>query len=159
MINTKYILEFKNIIQKTNLQKGYQEQMKLFRLLRLYLKKDLTNYVFSGNIVENNMDYAYFQFTDNIFKSKGLKIVIVFIYKDFEYEVWMSGYNRNIQNDYFRILKTIEHKYSITENPNKTDYILRYRITNNNNFSTFNQLLQEIKTGTQQFINNSKDLL
>ena len=33
-INTKYIEEYKKIIQTTNLQRGYQELIKFFRHLR-----------------------------------------------------------------------------------------------------------------------------
>lgn len=63
-INTNYIEEYKKIIQTTNLQRGYQELIKFFRYLRNYLQKEMTNFNFTTNIVENNMDYSYFQFTN-----------------------------------------------------------------------------------------------
>ena len=82
-INTNYIEEYKKIIQTTNLQKGYQEIIKFFRYLRNYLQKEMNDFYFTGNIVENNMDYSYFQFTNENLKKKGLKIVFVFLHKEF----------------------------------------------------------------------------
>lgn len=159
MINTKHLLEYKKLIQTTNLQKGYQEQTKLFRLLRIYLEKELKGYTFSGNIVENNMDYAYFQFTNEDLKSKGLKIVLAFIYKDFEYEVWLSGYNRKVQNCYQKVFKEVECKYDLTNNPNRTDYILKNRITNDLDYNNIDKLQLEIKVGVEEFIESVNELL
>ncbi len=159
MIKTKHLLEYKKLLQTTNLQKGYQEQTKLFRLLRIYLKKELKGYTFSGNIVENNMDYAYFQFTDENLKSKGLKIVIAFIYKDFEYEVWLSGYNRKVQNDFQKNFEELDCKYNLTNNPNRTDYILKNRVTNNPDYNNIDKLQIEIKDGVEEFIESVKGAL
>ena len=72
-INTNYIEEYKKIIQTTNLQKGYQEIIKFFRYLRNYLQKEMNDFYFTGNIVENNMDYSYFQFTNENLKKKRIK--------------------------------------------------------------------------------------
>ena len=63
IINKKYINDYKELIRTTNLQKGYQEFIKFFRYLRSYLEKEFSGYAFSGSIVENAMDYSYFQFT------------------------------------------------------------------------------------------------
>ncbi len=57
-INANYINEYKKLIQSTNLQKGYQEFVKFFRGLRTYLSGNMSDYKFTGNIVENNMDYS-----------------------------------------------------------------------------------------------------
>lgn len=99
--NGNYIMEYKNIIQSTNLKKGYQEFIKFFRYLRAYLAKELKDYNFTSNIVENNMDYSYFQFTNQKLKAKGLKIVVAFDHQKFIYEVWLSGINRKVQTAYY----------------------------------------------------------
>ena len=59
-ININYIEEYKNIIENTNLQKGYQEIIKLFKNLKIYFEKEMPKFKFTPNIVENNMDYSYF---------------------------------------------------------------------------------------------------
>lgn len=87
IINIEYISEYKEIIKNTNLQKGYQEFIKVFKYLRVNLEKEMPDFKFTGNIVENNMDYSYFQFTNNQLKEKGLKIVFTFVHKTFTYEI------------------------------------------------------------------------
>ena len=150
----EHLLEFKKLIQTTNLQQGYQELTNLFRQLRITLAREFSNYSFSGNIVENNMDYAYFQFTDKTLKKKGLKIVIAFIYKDFAYEIWLSGYNRKIQQRYYERFRKTESTYSLTPDPSRTDYILKTRISNNTDFQAEEKLISDIIKATKIFIDD-----
>ena len=123
--NKQYLETYKNLIISTELQQGYQEFIKLFRYLKIELEKELPLFPFSGNIVENGMDYSYFQFTNKELKEKGLKIVVAFVHKDFCFEVWVSGYNRKIQCKYYEMLKNQTLKYSLNHNPNRVDYILK----------------------------------
>lgn len=154
-INSNYINDYKNIIQTTNLQKGYQEFVKFFRYLRTYLEKQMPGYIFTRNIVENNMDYSYFQFTNQSLKAKGLKIVIAFIHQSFTYEVWLSGVNRKVQNEYYNILRNRNViKYTLTNNPNKTDYILKNQIIKSCNYDNIDLLLKEMELNIIDFINN-----
>ena len=81
--NYKFLEEYQNLIQNTNLQKGYQEFIRLFRWLRISLQTRFSSFRFQGNIVENNMEYSYFQFSDDTLKQMGLKIVVVFVHSDF----------------------------------------------------------------------------
>lgn len=153
-VNNEYINEYKEIIQTTELQRGYQEFIKFFRYLRINLEKQFNEYTFTGNIVENGMDYSYFQFTNKKLKSKGLKIVIAFVHKNFSYEVWLSGFNRNIQNEYFNMLVKTHQKYTLTNNPNRTDYILKTNIISNYNYDNLDELLKEMKLSITKFIND-----
>lgn len=154
-INGDYIKEYRSILQTTNLQKGYQEFVKFFRYLKTYLEKEMQEYTFTNNIVENNMDYSYFQFTNQELKSSGLKIVIAFVHRDFDYEVWLSGINRKIQNNYYGHLKSKPQKYTLTDNPNRTDYILKTKIIENCNYDDLEQLLFQMKINIADFIKNN----
>ena len=69
-INSNFINEYKKLVKSTNLQKGYQEFIKFFKGLRSYLSGNMTEYKFKANIVENNMDYSYFQFIGSKLQSK-----------------------------------------------------------------------------------------
>ena len=101
--NYKFLQEYQNLIQNTNLQKGYQEFIHLFRWLRISLQTRFSSFRFQGNIVENNMEYSYFQFSDDTLKQIGLKIVVVFVHSDFRFEIWISGCNRQIQRQYYNL--------------------------------------------------------
>ena len=145
-ININYIEEYKNIMKNTNLQKGYQEIIKLFRYLKVYFEKEMPEFKFTSNIVENNMDYSYFQFTNDKLKKNKLKIVFVFIHKEFKFQIWLSGINRNIQNIYKNT------KYNLSINPNKTDYILSKDL--NLNYNDLKQSLIYLKKEVYSFIND-----
>lgn len=153
-INSEYIDEYKKLIQTTNLQQGYQEFVKFFRYLRTFLQKELPEYTFTNNIVENNMDYSYFQFTSEGLKSRGLKIVIAFVHAEFTYQIWLSGMNREVQRDHYEFIKENGNPYTLTENPNKTDYILRAQLVDECNYNEIEELLLAIKTNTLEFIKN-----
>ena len=119
------LAEYKRLLQTTNLQQGYQEFVKSFRQLRTYLQKALPDFEFTGNIVENNMDYAYFQCSNEALRSKKLKIVVAFVHEKFNCQVWLSGMNREVQTKYCNALKSNRPPYDLTDNPAKKNYIVK----------------------------------
>jgi hypothetical protein len=139
-INSAYINEYKKILQSTNLQRGYQEFVKFFRGFRAYLADHLSEYKFTGNIVENNMDYSYFQFSKDDLQSKGLKYVIAFTHHRFEYEIWLSGMNRKIQINYHSQLSKANHKYAMSPDPKRFDYILKEKLFDEVNYDNCEEL-------------------
>lgn len=144
--------EYKELLQTTNLRKGYQEFIKLFRYIRVSLEKNMPEYKFQGNIVENGMDYSYFLFTNESLKEKGLKIAIVFVHSNFQFEVWLSGYNRNYQLKYYDLLKGKNIPFQLTDNPARKNYILRVVLEENVDISDADLLTERIQ-------NISDDLL
>ena len=78
---------YRELLQNTDLQKAYQEFIRLFRYLRRELKKELPDYTFQADVTENGMDYSYFQFSNKRLKEAGLKIAVVFVHKKFSLEV------------------------------------------------------------------------
>lgn len=157
--NGECIKEYENIIKNTSLQRGYQEFLKFFRYLKIYLEKEMPEYKFTGNIVENNMDYSYFQFSNETLKSKGLKIVVVFVHKTCNYEVWLSGINRNVQIKYHKELIDSDNKYTLTTDPTRLDYILKHIIISDCDYSNIDRLLNEIKSETLNFIEDIQSLV
>jgi len=127
--------------------------VKSFRQLRTFLQKELPAYAFTGNIVENNMDYAYFQFTNEDLQSKGLKIVIVFVHSEFAYQIWLSGVNRKIQREYYEKLNNKSHPYTLTKNPERTDYILKATLIGDWNALDVEEMQRAIKANAVDFIN------
>ena len=138
--------EYKKLLQTTNLRKGYQEFIKLFRYIRAALEKSMPEYKFQGNIVENGMDYSYFLFTNKNLKEKGLKMAVVFVHSNFQFEVWLSGYNRNYQSKYYDWLKGKNIPFELTDNPTRKDYILRVALEESVDLSDGNLLIKEIKS-------------
>ena len=79
-------------------------------------------------------------------KENLVKVVFVFIHKDFKFQIWLSGINRNIQNIYKNT------KYNLSINPNKTDYILSKDL--NLNYNDLKQSLIYLKKDVYSFIND-----
>lgn len=156
--NSKYLDNYKNLLLTTELQLFYQEFIKLFRFLRIELEKELPNFSFSSNIVENNMDFSYFQLTDPDLKEKGIKIQIVFVHKDFRFEIWASGYNRKIQSRYYNHLKNQSMKYYLNNNPEKIDYILKAEIEKNIELDNGEIVVSKIKPVVLEMVDFMKNI-
>lgn len=159
VFNKNYLNEYKRLIKTTDLQKGYQEFIKLFRFLRIGLEKELPDYTFSSNIVENNMDYSYFQLVDTRLKELGIKIQVVFKHEEFRFEIWASGYNRKIQNRYYEKLKNKELPFILNNQPSRIDYILSFPQYENIDLSDGEGLIRIIKSSTIELIKSISDLL
>lgn len=156
--NKDLLDEYKRFIQTTNLEKAYQEFISLFRYVRIQLEKQLQEYHFQGNIVENAMDYSYFQFTNENLKQHGLKIAVVFAHREFRFEVWLSGFNRKTQCKYYNMLKSHTTSFELTDEPNRTDFILRSAVENAD-ISKADHVVFAIKTAALPLIECANKLI
>lgn len=116
---------YRTLLQTTNLQKAYQEFIRLFRFLRNELERQLPDFRFQSGITENAMDYAYFSFTNPDLKEKGLKLVVAFDHKNFRLEVWLSGANRTTQCRWAERWRACSLPMELTQDPNHTDFVVR----------------------------------
>lgn len=115
---------YRALLQTTDLQEAYQELIRMFRFLRNALEQQMPDFRFQGNIMENAMNYAYFSFADPRLKEKGLKLVVAFVHKNFQLEVWLSGFNRAIQCRWAERLMC-QLPMELTQDPKCTDYVVR----------------------------------
>lgn len=116
---------YRTLLQTTDLQKAYQEFIRLFRFLRNELERQMPDFRFQSSITENAMDYAYFSFTDPALKEKGLKLVVAFDHKNFRLEVWISGVNRTAQCCWAERWSVCPPPMELTRDPNHTDFVVR----------------------------------
>ena len=119
------LASYKALLQRTNLQKAYQEFVRLFRYLRCALEQQMPDWRFQSGISENAMDYAYFSFTNQVFKEHGLKLTVAFVHRTFQLEVWLSGMNRGVQHRWAERLKDVPFPMKISDDPAHTDYLVR----------------------------------
>lgn len=116
---------YHTLLQTTDLQKAYQEFIRLFRFLRNELERQLPDFHFQSGITENNMDYAYFSFTNPSLKEKGVKLVVAFDHKNFRLEVWLSGVNRTAQCRWAEQWSICPPPMELTQDPDHTDFVVR----------------------------------
>lgn len=116
---------YRTLLQTTDLQKAYQEFIRLFRFLRNELERQMPDFRFQSSITENAMDYAYFSFTNPALKEKGLKLVVAFDHKNFRLEVWLSGVNRTAQYRWAEHWNACPSHIELTRDPTHTDFVVR----------------------------------
>jgi hypothetical protein len=99
------IEEFQTQLKKGKIQKGYKSLLEYLLYLQSYLRKRYEDYDFTGTFYHGYLDMSYFAFITPALKEHRLKVAIVFNYKTFQFELWLSGYNKDIQKKYWEYLK------------------------------------------------------
>lgn len=126
MIFDRALLEtYRALLQTTDLQRSYQEFVRLFRWLHTELQRRLPDFRFQGGICENAMEYAYFSFSSPELRKEGLKLVAVFVHSDFRLEVWLSGVNRAAQCRWARRLPPCPPPVEAAADPARRDWLAR----------------------------------
>lgn len=153
-IHFEYIQEYESLLKTTHLQRDYQEFVKFFKQLRVSLEQEMPSCSFLGGIMENGMDYSYFQFTSDALREQGLKIVIAYVHTTCSLEVWLSGVNRKTQASVFARLQKTGTDYEQTPDPNRFDYILKEKILPTRGFSGGDELISELHANVARFLAN-----
>ena len=86
--------EFRALLQTTGLQRAHGEFVRMFRWLRAELERQMPDFRFQNAVSGSAIDYAYFTFSDEALRQKGLKLAVVFEPGSFRLEVWLCGVNR-----------------------------------------------------------------
>jgi len=147
------IKEYRKQLEKGDIKEAYKGLMEYIMDLRTYFKNKYPEYFVSGSIYQGYMDMTYFSFIPESLKSKKLKIAIVFIHGTFRFEVWLSGYNKQIQTKYWKLFKETDwNKYRIPSTTKGVDSIVEYVLADTPDFSDLDTLTKQIERGTLQFI-------
>ncbi len=118
--------EYKKQWKRGDIQKAYRGLMDYIMGLRLHFEKKFPDYSVSGNVYLGYMDMTYFSSFPKTLKSRGLKAGIVFVYNTFRFEVWLFGYNKSIQEHYWKLFKESGwNKYNVPSTIKGVDSIVR----------------------------------
>jgi hypothetical protein len=157
---TEYMNEYKKQMEKGYIQKAYQGLMSYIMALRTHFQDKYPDYFVSGNIYYGYMDMTYFSFSPKSLKERNLKIAIVFIHDSFRFEVWLSGYNRNVQKQYWKLFNESGwNKYRVVPQDKGVDSILEHTLVENPDFADRDKLTAEIEKGTLGFIKDIEEFL
>ena len=99
----EYANEFKRYLKQGYIQEAYKRLIEYVMGLRLHFKKKHPDFLVSGSIYIGYMDMTYFALFPKSMKGRKLKIAIVFVYDTFRFEVWLAGYNKRVQKEYWEI--------------------------------------------------------
>ena len=156
----EYINEYRKQLEKGAIKKAYKGLMEYIMKIRLHFKNKYPDHFVSGSIYYGYMDMTYFSFIPEVLKRRKLKIAIVFIHDTFRFEVWLGGYNKQIQTKYWKLFKESDwNKYHIVSTTKEVDSIIEYTLVDNPDFSDLDTLTKQIESGTLQFIKDVENFL
>ena len=153
-----YMDEYKKQMQKGAIPKAYSGLMDYIMELRTHFQKKYPDYFVSGSIYYGYMDMTYFAFFPESLKRLKLKVGIVFIHETCRFEVWLFGYNKQVQSKYWNLIKESDwNKYHIPKTTKGVDSIIDYILVENPDFSDLDTLTKQIEKGTLKFIKDVED--
>ena len=99
-----YMDKYKKQMQKGDIRLAYKGLMEYIMDLRRYFKRQYPDCFVSGSLYYGYMDMTYFSFTPEALKRLGLKIAIVFIHETCRFDVWLGGYNKEVQTKFWKLV-------------------------------------------------------
>ena len=151
---------YKNQMEKGDIQAAYQGLMEYIRDLRADLKNKYPDYFVSSNIYYGYMDMTYFSFFPESLKRRKLKIAVVFVHDTFRFEVWLAGFNKKVQAEYWKLIKESGwDKYHIVATTKYVDSIVESTLVDNPDFSDLDIITNKIERGTMNFIEDVEAFL
>ncbi len=149
----EYMNEYRKQMEKGAIQKAYKGLMEYIMDLRTYFKNKYPDYFVSGSIYYGYMDMTYFALIPKSLKQRNLKIAIVFIHEAFRFEVWLAGYNKQVQTKYWKLFKESNwNKFPVVSSTKGVDSIIESILVENPDFSDLEPLTKQIESETLKFI-------
>ncbi len=154
------MINYRKQMQKGDIQEAYRRLMDYLMELRTYFSNKYPEYFVSGNIYYGYMDMSYFSFFPESLKKKKLKIGIVFCHDTCRFEVWLFGYNKQIQTQYWKLFKESDwKKYHLPPTTKGVDFILQAMLVKDPDFNELEKLTAQIEKGTLLFIADVEEFL
>lgn len=154
------MIEYKRQIEKGSIQAAYRGLMEYIMDLKTHFKNKYPDYLVSGSIYYGYMDMTYFSFLPRSLKDRNLKIAIVFIHDQFRFEAWLAGYNKQVQEKYWKLFRESGwDKYRIVSTIKGADSIVESLLVDNPDFSDLQALTQKIEKEALIFIRDIESFL
>jgi len=152
--------EYGKQMKKGVIQEAYKGLMEYILELRTHLKNKYPDYFVSGSIYYGYMDMTYFSFTPKSLKQRKLKAAIVFVHDTCRFEVWLAGYNKQVQAQYWELFKEGRwDKYHVAATTQGVDSIMEYILVEDPDFSDLDALTKQIEKATLKFIKDIDSFL
>jgi hypothetical protein len=156
----EYMDEYRKQMRKGDIAEAYKGLMDYIMNLRTHFQNKYPDYFVSGSIYYGYMDMTYFSFFPKSLKNRKLKIGIVFIHDTCRFEVWLFGYNKQVQAKYWKLFKENDwNTYRIPSTIKGMDSIIEYIVVDNPDFSDLDTLTKQIERGILKFIKDVENFL
>lgn len=152
--------EFKRLLAQGDVQRGYRGLMAYLHSLRTHCASAYPDYAVSGSVYQGYMDMSYFSVIPASFKSRGLKVAIVFLYDTFRFEVWLAGYNKKVQAVYWDLFQRGPCiPYCPVPSTAGSDAIIEHVLVEDPEFGDIDALTRTIVDGAAVFIRDIEHFL
>jgi hypothetical protein len=149
----EHIAQYRTLMRDGIIRQVYIGLIEYVMELKTYFKNKYPDYFVSGNVYVGYMDMTYFSIVPQTLKERNLKIAIVFLHEAFRFEIWLSGYNKQIQSKYWKFFKEKNwKKYHLVESTKNADSILEHIIVKEPDFRDLAALTKQIEIETLIFI-------
>ena len=156
----EHITEYRRQLEKGAIQEAYRGLMEYIMDLRTHFMKTFPDYFVSGSIYYGYMDMTYFSVIPKSINERKLKIAIVFLREAFRFEAWLSAVNRQVQTQYWKLIKESGwNKYRIVPQAKGVDAIVEKTLVNKPDFSDIDSLTKKIESATLNFIQDVENFL
>lgn len=156
----EYLDEYRKQLEKGAIQEAYKGLMEYLMSLRTYLKNKYPDYFVSGSLYFGYMDMTYFSFFPKSFEQRKLKIAIVFIHETFRFEIWLAGYNKQVQTKYWELFKESNwNNYHLVSTTKGADAIIDHVLVEHPDFRDLDTLTKQIERETLKFIEDVDSFL
>lgn len=137
-----YVSAYKELLKAGEVQIAYAQLVKYVQKLKTQIAKDLSEDFSVGNVFQGYMDYTYFYLTNNYLQSKKLKLGLIFNHKEANFEVWLLGQTKDVQEKYWNLLQGTKW-INIPKMPQYS--IFEVALVKSPNFGDLDKLADEIK--------------
>ncbi len=154
------INELRTQLEKGLIQQAYRGLMDYMLELRNTFNKKYPDYGIPTSLYHGFLDMTYFPMFPEALKARKLKIAIVFNFDDFRFEVWLSGMNRQVLAEYWKLFTDSGwNTYRIIPQGPGVDSVLEHVLVTGPNFDDLEGLTNKIDQGTQKFIRDIEAFL
>lgn len=154
----KDIDEFRRLLKKGSIQRAYRAVLSTLMGLRAHFESS-AGLAVSG-LYQGSMDMSYFAVFPPSLRRRNLKIAIVFDYSTFRFEAWLAARNRQVQRQYWELIKGGQWPGYRVSTPGKgVDSILECDLASDFDLDDTGALTSTIETKTKAFIRDIEGYL
>lgn len=133
---------YKELLKAGDIQIAYAGLVKYVQKLRTVFSKEFSNDYSVGNVLQGYMDYTYFYLANDSLTRNKLKFGLVLNHAEANFEIWLLGQTKDVQEKYWRILKNTKW-IKTSDMPQYS--VFEFTLVKNPDFENPDKLTDELK--------------
>lgn len=133
---------YKELLKAGDIKIAYAGLVKYVQKLRTVFSKEFSDDYSVGNVLQGYMDYTYFYLANDSLTRKKLKFGLVLNHAEANFEIWLLGQTKDVQEKYWRILKNTKW-IKTSDMPQYS--VFEFTLVKNPDFENLDKLTDELK--------------